>query len=162
METRNAYDTTPLNILTAIKKLDRKVIGTKNSYNILSNFAHPNFFDSMTAHSNQSSELNEFGDMVFNFVMSAKKPFKVDPELSNILGLADDILIELVQFYLVIILESEKYIREAKAFCKNLVESDLQFYVNERAFKKTGLRKGTKCPCFSGLRIKDCCGKHLF
>ena len=147
----------PLNVMTTIDKLDKKIKGTKNAYELLSNFVHPNFFGNHSAvYQDLVLVKNEFGDSFLERKISAKKPYLPSRELSAVMEKANSVFYEILLFYFSSIEDLQIYQEKAKQFCRRRVQRD----INDRG-KKIGLRKGSKCPCLSGKRVKDCCGKGL-
>ena len=68
-----------------------------------------------------------------------------------------DIIDEACEFYIETLDEIDSY---ASAL-KKLSRSQVQKLLTEHKIgaKNAGFRKGTKCPCLSGKRIKDCLGQ---
>jgi hypothetical protein len=148
------YDLSPLNILTPIKQIDKKIKGINNCYSILCQFAHPNFLDKYSSVTQSIMKKDEFGDYFLEQTIAASKKRFVDPSVSRILVQTTQITQELIQYYWDKISYVEEYQIEARAFCRALVQDDL----TKINLKKNLIRKGSKCPCLSGKRILECCG----
>ena len=147
-------DLTPLNILTPIDQIEKTVPGIKNSYFFLSEFVHPNFGDVFSATQMSEVKRNEFGDPVFVRLMTSNQSNE-SGHLEYVFSEIKEILFKAVNNYAATIATTENYQKKLKNLCRAIVQA----VIREKGLKKIGLRKGTLCPCLSGLKIKDCLSK---
>lgn len=150
MRPNDQVDRRPLNILTPIKQLDKKIKGLWNSYILLSEYLHPNFGDLLLSSKSEKVVKNEFGDP------------QIFRSLSGEHGISDGIIIQTIEIideavghYSQSIGAMETYSMDLKMLSRSAVHELLANY--KAVLKNTaGFRKGTKCPCLSGKRIMDC------
>ena len=144
-------DRKPLNILTPISQLEKKVPGVENSYAFLSEFVHPNVGDFETATEKTTMSLrfvtrpNSFGGGSRHGGNSGR-----------MLNQCVDILMDALSHYTTLLPQSDQYMAKSKSLCRQLLHDTM----GEYNLKRWGLRKGSPCPCLSGLRIKECLVKH--
>lgn len=152
MKHSDAVDRRPLNILTPVKQLDKKISGVWNSYILLSEYVHPNFGDLVLSSTTQKVIKNEFGDPQVFRSISGKAKFS-----DSIVNQTVEIIDEAAGHYLKTINPMEEYSIHLKALSRSAVHDFLREY--KTVLKNTaGFKKGTKCPCLSGKRITDCVG----
>ena len=149
----DSVDRKPLNILTPIKQLDKKVKGVWNAYILLSEYLHPNFGDLELATTNIKIIKNEFGDPQLQRCLVTG--YGLEGISANIVVQAISIVEEACQLYLAAIKDFEDYSRSLKKISRSAVHELLKDHKSELK-KSAGFRKGTKCPCLSGKRIMDC------
>jgi hypothetical protein len=150
MRPNDQVDRRPLNILTPVKQLNKKIKGIWNSYILLSEYLHPNFGDLLLSSKSEKIVKNEFGDP------------QIFRSLSGENGISDKILIQAIEIideaaghYLTTIGAMEPYSVDLKMLSRSAVHELLAEF--KAVLKNTaGFRKGTKCPCLSGKRIMDC------
>jgi len=150
-ENPDYIDRKPLNILTPISQLSRKVKGLENSYAFLSEFVHPNIGDLESATVAAANVLNEFGDPIIQRTLSSAIP-DCGGGAGILLNQSEEIILDALTFYQSVLPETDAYLKKAKSLCRDLVHSELR----GNGLKKFSLRKGSKCPCLSGIRVKDC------
>ena len=148
-------DRKPLNILTPISQLEKKVPGVENSYAFLSEFVHPNVGDFETATVSLKTDSNEFGDLLLVRTLSAEGP-DTGGNSGRMLNQCVDILMDALSHYTTLLPQSDQYMAKSQALCRQLLHDTM----GEFNLKRWGLRKGSPCPCLSGLRIKECLVKH--
>jgi hypothetical protein len=146
-----SIDLTPLNILTPITQLDKKIMGVKNSYFFLSEFVHPNFGDLFSATKSVRRTKNEFGDPLFQRTLSLSLN-SATGDFNSIFVQLREILIEIIEHYEKLVLEADLY---SNSFT-SLTRKGLHLFIKENGLKYLNLRKGTQCPCLSGKRIFEC------
>lgn len=150
-ENPDYIDRKPLNILTPISQLSKKVKGLENSYAFLSEFVHPNIGDLESATVAAEHILNEFGDPLIQRTLSPAIP-DCGGGAGNLLNQSEEIILDSLSFYQSILPETDTFLSKIKSLCRDLVHGELR----GNGLKKFGLRKGSKCPCLSGMRVKDC------
>jgi hypothetical protein len=147
----NLIDKTSLNILTPINQLEKKFKGVLNSYYFLSEFLHPNVGDLWSASTRVQYTKNEFKDLYLKRFIGFGKP-NYDDSYVNILNQCWEKLLEILKDYLKVLSELSIYRKNLRKFLSEHTHNT----INKRSLKFFDMRKGTKCPCGSNLRVKDC------
>jgi len=148
----DAFNRSPLNILTPIKQLDKKINGIWNSYILLSEYLHPNFGDLELAAKKTKIVKNEFDDLQINRSLRAECGLAGLSE--SIVSQAIDIIDDVCEHYIDTLSGVDKYYADLQSLSRFKVHQII--VENKMVLKKAGIRKGTKCPCLSGKRIMDC------
>jgi hypothetical protein len=143
------FDRSTLNILTPIKQLDKKIKGVFTSYALLSEYVHPNF-DLELASSDTQYLQNEFGDLLIKRTL--KNASSTTRLTDHIIQQIIEIVNEVCLSYSKTIPKIEIYLTDLKSACR----SSLHQSIIDAGVKRLNLRKGSKCPCLSGKRIKEC------
>ena len=144
------FDRSPLNIMTPVAQLGKKIAGIQNVYNYLSEFAHPNAGDVM-ASSTKTLWRNSNNSIFIRRDFQKSDPGQ-DPVLFNHWQQIDEILA----------LSIEQYLKDKAELAKKVsfVRETSRVICHGWLAKRKKIRKmfisSDLCPCGSGKNIKQC------
>jgi hypothetical protein len=147
----DAADLRATNILNAIDKLERRVPGSRLTYEVLCEFLHPNIGDLFGASLDATQLTDRHGTRFLSrrIGLGAKHLDEGYPEVHSILTQMLDVSADIVEVLPLILDELEASANYASRITKAYAHRIVKTY--RSMFDNLDL-----CPCLSGLRVKDC------
>jgi hypothetical protein len=138
------------NVLNAIDKLERRVPGSRLTYEVLCEFLHPNIGDLFGA----SLDIRQLTDRHGTRLLSRRiglgaKHLEGYPEVHSVLTQMLDVSADIVEVLPPILDDLEASSNYASRLTKEYAHRMVKKY--RLVFDNVDL-----CPCLSGLRVKDC------
>jgi len=149
----NRVDHTAKSILSYIDKLDRRVTGVRNIYEVLCEFAHPNFGAQFAFNEKSSDklEVDDSGTAWKSFTIGSGFPVAAARDLASVhaqtVGCVSDCIQDVIDA------------GESARITHQRLESAVKVVVRAWTKKYSPLFSPYEnCPCRSGKKLKFCCG----
>jgi hypothetical protein len=139
------------NVMNAIDKLEKRVPGTRLTYEVLCEFLHPNRGDLFGATVTAQSTVDYHGTRHLNRTINfGHKTLMGSPDIQVIIEKVMSVSVDIVDYFLVILDEikttSEYSTKITREFAHKVANTHYKHLFTNR----------DPCPCYSGLRVRDC------
>ena len=144
---------TAKSILNAIDELETRVIGVRNVYEVLCEFAHPNGGArfAVTEHTSLEPEVDDHGIIWKSLTAGPGKPISFAKVLGHlnteILACVADCLEEMISVSETTLTAEEQLAQATRVVAREWISTFHEIY-----------NKYELCPCCSGKKIRFCCG----